>query len=187
LTTNAVDRTTAYPITVAIRDRGGTALVASSQATASDAAPLVTGIPVRMTKGLFFAAPVAYIVEIPGAAAEPTSHYTATINWGDGTAATVGTIAAVPGGAWVVGSHTYAGTGPYTITVTVHDDGGAVVATTTSAYDPPAGPRHHGRRRVHHHGHHGQITHAARMDRPRRLGMPLSKLVPAPKRGGRDG
>ena len=63
--TYAVDRATAYPITVAIRDRGGSTLTATSQATIADAAPLASGIPVRMTKALFFAAPVAYIVEVP--------------------------------------------------------------------------------------------------------------------------
>ncbi len=139
-----------YTITVSVRDRDGATLVATSQASVADVAPLVSGIPVPMTKGIFFALPVAYIVEVTGAAPEPAGHYTATITWGDGTTATAGTIEAIPGGAWVVGSHTYAGAGPYTITVTVHDNDGFTVSATTTAFDPPganvpAGPRHHGR------------------------------------------
>jgi hypothetical protein len=52
--TYAADRATAYPITVAIRDRGGATLVATSLASVADAAPLVSGIPVRMTQRSFF-------------------------------------------------------------------------------------------------------------------------------------
>jgi hypothetical protein len=75
---------------------------------------------------------------------------------------TIGTIEAFAGGAWVVGSHTYAGAGPYTVTVTVKDDGGATVLATTTAFDPPAGPRSHLCKAIHgrHHrtGGHG-IAH----------------------------
>jgi hypothetical protein len=52
--TYAAGRATAYPITVVIRDRGGATLVATSQASVADAAPLVSGIPVRMTQRSFF-------------------------------------------------------------------------------------------------------------------------------------
>jgi hypothetical protein len=190
--TYAVDRVSPpYPITVSIHDRGGAAVTAGTQATVFDTAPIVSGIPVKMTKKLLFSAPVAYIVEVPGAATEPASHYTATIDWGDQSAATTGTVEAIPGGAWVVGTHTYSDSGPYTITVTVGDDGGAVVKATTTAFDPPvnppgpvhrspvpvgaspstpvvvpAGPRHHGRQPTHHQGHPGRFAQAA--DHPKR-------------------
>jgi hypothetical protein len=196
--TYALDRATPYPVTVSIRDRGGAVLTVTTQATVVDVAPLVSGIPVAMTPGQFFSDPVAYIVEAPGAAPEPPGHYTATINWGDNSAATAGTIEAVPGGAWVVGSHTYGGSGPYTVTVTVQPGGGATVMATTTAYDPPArvdgppvtasptpigalagstsvsvpaGPRQHRHRRAHQHGHHGNVAERPGMERPRQRGM----------------
>jgi hypothetical protein len=209
--TYAVDRASPYPITVTVRDRGGAAVTAGSQATVSDTAPLVSGIPVKFTKTEIFTAPVADITEVTGAAPEPISHYTATISWGDGTPATAGTIEAIPGGAWVVGTHTYAGNGPYTVTVTVHDDGGAVVAATTTAYDPPAnlrdpaagahglvgasastpvsvpaGPQHHWRQRAHHHGRPGRVGQSDNHAHPRArvaqaIGMPRPRRIGMPE------
>jgi PKD repeat protein len=184
--TYAIDRATPYPISVSIHDRGGAAVTSGTQATVFDTPPIVSGIPVKMSKRQLFAAPVAYIVEVPGAAREPAGNYTATIYWGDTTEATTGTVEAIPGGAWVVGTHTYDGSGPYMITVTVRDDGGAVVPAITTAYDPPAnppgpvhsspgpvkgpsatlvivpvGPRQHGRQPSHHQGHPGRVAPAA--------------------------
>jgi hypothetical protein len=143
--TYLVDRAMPYTITVRVVDLGGRALTATTTEAVNDAAPLATGIPVKMTAGIAFTAPVAYIQEGIGLPPEPAGHYTATIDWGDGTAISTGAVAAIPGGNWVVGSHGYAGSGPYTITVTVHDDGGFTVVATTTAYDPPAAPAAAGR------------------------------------------
>ncbi len=80
---------------------------------------------------------------------------------GDGSAATVGTVAAIPGGDWVVGNHTYAKSGPYTIIITVKEGGFTVVATAES-FDPPAvpgGPSRHFHRATAHAAHR---THASR-------------------------
>jgi hypothetical protein len=199
--TYAVDRASPHPITVSIRDRGGAAVTALSQAAVSDTAPLVSGIPVEFTKNRIFSAPVAAITEVTGAAPEPTSHYTATINWGDNTPVTAGTIEAIPGGAWVVGTHMYVGSGPYTITVTVHDDGRAVVTATATAFDPPArtngpmagaprtlvsvpaGPRHHWRKRAHHQGHQGRVAQADDHARPHARAAQATRM-PRPRRIG---
>src|SRR5437870_11321027 len=60
----------------------------------------------------------------------------ASINWGDGTAATAGTVTQ-PGGtgtAFVVsGSHTYAEEGSYTVTVSITDKGGSTKSATATA------------------------------------------------------
>ncbi len=133
------DDTTPYHITVTVHEQGGATLVTTTAATVTNRPPLVTGIPVTMTKGLPFAAPVAYIVEALGLPPEPAGNFAATINWGDGTKPTLGTVAAIPGGDWVVGSHTYANSGPYTITITVQEGAFTVVATAM-AFDPPGGP-----------------------------------------------
>ncbi len=62
--------------------------------------------------------------------------FSATIDWGDGTPASVGQVQAdsgVPGnGFQVVGSHTYLNGGNYTITVTVHDNGSSGTQTINS-------------------------------------------------------
>ncbi len=58
---------------------------------------------------------------------ENATSYTASIDWGDGSSATAGAIAAVPGvpGEYTItGSHTYTGNGPFSINVTVTDLGG---------------------------------------------------------------
>jgi streptogramin lyase len=153
--TYTVDRAQPYAITVTILDRAGRGLTTGTSAAVADAPPIVGSIPVRMTQGQPFTAPLAYIVGGAGLAPESPGHFTATIDWGDGTSS-AGLIEAVPGGEWVVGSHTYARSGSFTITVTIHDDSGFTVAATTQAIDPPAvpaGPLHHGRHgpsRTHH-------------------------------------
>jgi hypothetical protein len=161
--TYVVNRTQPYTITVTIHDKGGGAITTTTTASVADVAPLVSGIPVEMTKGIAFTAPVAYILEPIGVPADPVGDYTATINWGDGTAATAGTIEAIPGGNWVVGSHTYSTSGPFTVTVTVKDDGGFTVTATATAFDPtgaavPAAPLNNGGSTV--------ITPSPVVDRP---------------------
>ncbi len=110
----------------------------------TDAPPIVSGIPVHMTQGVHFTAPLAFLVEGVGPPPEPASHFTGTINWGDGTTS-AGLIEAVPGGEWVVGSHAYANAGPYTITLTIHTASGLTAVGSTEAFDPPppAGPLQH--------------------------------------------
>ncbi|TMB96889.1 MAG: hypothetical protein E6J40_09170, partial [Chloroflexi bacterium] len=58
--------------------------------------------------------------------------FTATINWGDGPGSTPGTVSGGPGsGPYTVsGTHTYASTGPFTITTMIKDDGGASTTAT---------------------------------------------------------
>jgi hypothetical protein len=61
------------------------------------------------------------------------SDYSATINWGDGTASSAGTISAGSGGQFAVsGSHTYAALGPHTVTVTIANVCGSTATATTS-------------------------------------------------------
>jgi hypothetical protein len=73
----------------------------------------------------------------PGGSA---SDYTATINWGDGTGASAGTVAAAPGGGFAVsGIHTYAAGGSFTVTSRIADAGGSQAAATASATVVAAG------------------------------------------------
>jgi serralysin len=67
----------------------------------------------------------------PNAAA---TDFTATINWGDGTPTTSGTIVALNGGGFAVeGSHTYAQEGQDTIGVTINGSDGSTASVTSAA------------------------------------------------------
>ncbi|NYJ05885.1 PKD domain-containing protein [Petropleomorpha daqingensis] len=63
----------------------------------------------------------------------PLADFTATIDWGDGTAVSPGVITGPTGGPFsVAGSHTYATLGPKTIKVHIVDEGGQTADATTS-------------------------------------------------------
>jgi len=65
----------------------------------------------------------------------PSSFVSATIDWGDGTPASDGTLI---GGTVVAGTHTYGDEGVYTFTVTLHDlDGTFTVPGTATITDAP--------------------------------------------------
>ncbi len=102
------------------------------QATVADAALRATGAPLNATAGAQFNAKVATFSDAdPGGTA---SDYTASIDWGDGTESTAGTVSAAAGGGFEIkNSHTYATAGQYTTTVTVNDIGGAKATATSSA------------------------------------------------------
>jgi hypothetical protein len=59
------------------------------------------------------------------------SGFTALINWGDGTAATTGTVTGSAGSFAVIGGHTYAagGTDPVSVTITRTSDGSQIALT----------------------------------------------------------
>jgi hypothetical protein len=100
--------------------------------TVSDAPLSATPTVLRGTAGQDFTATVATFTD-----ADPdgtTSDYTAAIDWGDGSASSVGTISAGVGDFSVAGSHTYAAVGGYPVTVTIIDGGGAGTSAVSSAF-----------------------------------------------------
>ncbi|HET9786875.1 MAG TPA: Calx-beta domain-containing protein, partial [Pyrinomonadaceae bacterium] len=67
-------------------------------------------------------------------ASKNAGSFTATINWGDATAPTSGTIAADGGGGFnITGTHTYAREGSYNVTVQIADNVGNFASTTSTA------------------------------------------------------
>ena len=103
----------------------------------TDAALSATATPVSATQGTSFNGTVATFTD-----ANPLSQasdFTATIAWGDGTAATAGTVATNAGGGFkVTGTHTYSKTGSFTTTITINDVGGSTAsATGTATVSPP--------------------------------------------------
>jgi hypothetical protein len=95
--------------------------------------PTITaaGAAVAATEGTAFSGTVATFTDPDTAAL--ASEYGATIDWGDGTSSTVGTISGSAGSFTVSGGHTYAEEGSYTVTVAITDtDNAANTATVTS-------------------------------------------------------
>ena len=134
-----------YAYTVTVTDDGGSVTIFSGSAIIADAALTASAAQptVSTTEAALFPVPVfrAPRLQRAGRLRSPTptpsstiADFTATIDWGDGTPMTAGTVSQ-PGGvgtAFIVsGSHTYAdsgvngGTGTYAIQVFVLDDGGS--------------------------------------------------------------
>src|SRR5207249_3084993 len=128
-----------YTVTISTTDKGGSTKSTTATSTVADAALTASGTAVSASEGNSFSGQVASFID-----ANPTAPLTdfttgtggASINWGDGTAATTGTVTQ-PGGvgtAFVVsGSHTYAEEGSYTVTVSITDKGGSTKSATATA------------------------------------------------------
>ena len=119
-------------VTITDTDNTSNQATASSQVTVADAALHATGV-VPSVSGTTASGTVATFTDAnPGGT---LSDFTASINWGDGTT-TTGSVATVPGGFAVSGSHTYAASGTYTITTTIKDAGGSTATATTTVTIP---------------------------------------------------
>ena len=119
-----------YPVTVTTTDTDTPTLhaVANSHANVSDAALTVTAQPqLNTVEGAPSTAGTTVARFTDADPAGTVSDYSATIDWGDGTSTSTGTVSAGSGGDFVVKAptHTYAEEGTPTVTVTIADDGGA--------------------------------------------------------------
>ncbi len=61
------------------------------------------------------------------------ANFTALVNWGDGQSSTAAVAPNPAGGFFVLGDHTYAQPGTFTVSTTISDDQGHSVADTTTA------------------------------------------------------
>jgi hypothetical protein len=139
--------TESFIVTVTITHTAdSTTATAVSLASVTATAPKIatTGQSLSLTAGQAFTGTVATFTDSDGDAA---SHFTATINWGDGRR-TTGTIAANSSGGFdVTGTHTYRFGGTYHVLVTIHDTdgdsdvglGSASVADTSTSIAPTLG------------------------------------------------
>jgi hypothetical protein len=75
---------------------------------------------------------VATFTDPAGAEANDGVNYLASINWGDGTGSTPGTLTPSGSTFTVNGNHTYTKQGSYTVTTTITHKG-VVTTTTTTA------------------------------------------------------
>jgi len=122
-----------FPVTTVVNDlanslsatANGTAAVAETDVLAG------TGLAISATRGLPFSGAVATFSDTN--TANVAGDFVATIGWGDG-ATTPGTVAGASGSFTVSGSHTYAATGTYVLSVTLTDDApGTATATATGS------------------------------------------------------
>lgn len=108
---------------------------AQFQATVHDAPVTVGGRNVSGTAGQPLTAVVAHIDDTNPAAAD----FSAQVTWGDGTAATPGSVAAAAGGGFdVTSAHAYIAAGNHPVITTVSDTGGITTTTTANARIAPA-------------------------------------------------
>jgi ELWxxDGT repeat protein len=131
-----------YAVRVTVTLAGQPAVSDTGKATVDDAPFSAAGAAVRATAGRPFHGVVATVRD-----ANPSGRagdFTATINWGDGTT-TRGVIRARAGGGFdVVGDHTYAHAGRWTVTVRVTSVGGRTVTVKSPAAVDPVVIRAHG-------------------------------------------
>ncbi len=126
-------------VTITDVDNAGNTATANSTATVADAALHAGTFTVPSSTSLGNPTSVSFGFSDDNTGA-PTSDFTATIDWGDASNST-GVIGGSGGSYTAGGSHTYTAAGPYTITVTVVDDGGSTTgatAATSVVVVPPA-------------------------------------------------
>jgi hypothetical protein len=117
-----------FPVTVSIHDAGGSTSTVTTTATVS--APLsATGTTIQPSEGVAASSvPVATFTDV-----NTTGPFSATIDWGDGTGLSGGTVAGSGGQYTVLGSHTYDDDLAYSITVSVSDSSGNSDAAQSTA------------------------------------------------------
>jgi hypothetical protein len=97
-----------YPVTVSVTDHTGLIGSAGFNVGVNDPPVLaVGGFSINITEGVNTGTQTVAVFTDPGGA-EPVGDYSAMIDWGDGTAPSVGTISLSGGVYTVTGSHTYA-------------------------------------------------------------------------------
>jgi predicted outer membrane repeat protein len=103
---------------------------------APDQPPVVSGVAVSAAEGAAFSSQaVATFTDPDGAELLPSiaAHYSATVDWGDRSLPTAGTITFSNGVFTVSGGHKYTEEGHYTVTTTVHHDTASDVSATSTA------------------------------------------------------
>jgi hypothetical protein len=122
-----------YPVRVTVTDAFGSMGMAQGTANVADVAVAVTGgRTFTSLAGVLSSAQTVATFTDPSP--EALGDYSATIDWGDNTAPSAGTISGPSGGTFTVqGSHNYLQAGSYTITVTVHHDTAPDATATSTA------------------------------------------------------
>ncbi|WP_406699414.1 Ig-like domain-containing protein [Singulisphaera sp. Ch08] len=134
--TNTYADAGSYALFVTIHDQDGRTVLAAATATVGDAALSATGLAISAAESQPFNGAVATFTDANPLAT--AADFTASIDWGDGSPISAGTISQAANGTFFVsGSHTYGAFtpigSPHTVTVTIRDQGGASALATGSA------------------------------------------------------
>jgi phospholipase C len=122
----------AYSLTVTVQHDGAPAASASSTASVSDPAVVISGgLTVSATEGADPGSQALATFTDPGGA-ETLGNYAAAVVWGDGSSS-AGTITFSAGVFTVWGDHGYAEEGTYAVSVTVHHGSAADAAASSMA------------------------------------------------------
>ena len=123
-----------FTVQVTVTETSGGAGMATGSASATvSEADVLTGhaVAVNAQEAVLFSGTVATFTDTN--TSNTVADFTATINWGDGTPVSAGTVTGSAGNFSVSGSHTYATSGPFTITVTLADDAPGTATATVSS------------------------------------------------------
>jgi uncharacterized protein (TIGR03118 family) len=135
-----------FPSSVAVQDNANHSLSIPFTFLVSEPSLSARGLVVSTdSSGVFSNAAVATFTH--GSSTEPVTGFTSTIDWGDGSAVSSGTVAFGGDGYVINGSHTYASSGTFHLTVSLTDEGaplsftaGASVAAPAPGPPGPTGP-----------------------------------------------
>jgi hypothetical protein len=119
-----------YAVTVVISDsdNSSSAATVSSKASVADAGLSASGV--TPTSPQAFSGTVARLTDSNNSTST-AGDFTATIDWGDGSPSSSGTVTGGGGSYTVSGSHGYVSTGYFTVKVHVVDDGGSTADATS--------------------------------------------------------
>jgi hypothetical protein len=111
-------------VTVTVADNSSHTVSSTASAQVTDAPLVATPISVAAQPSLTVSnLQVASVTDTGGA--EAATNYTATIDWGDGTTTSTGSVSVSANTINIAGGHTYTMAGRYHVTITVTDEGGA--------------------------------------------------------------
>jgi hypothetical protein len=127
-----------YTFTVTVMDDAPGSATATATGTATIADAPLSGTANSLTPVAGVALTNVHLATFTDLGKQPLSAYTATINWGDGSPTSTGTLTDPPSVVNVFGSHTYAAVGSHTLTVTLvaSDDASATVTATVTVSAP---------------------------------------------------
>jgi hypothetical protein len=131
------------PISTTVQDAGigGSSVVIPGSAIVYDAIPITSPVTFTIPVDQQYTGPVATFLQnnLSPIGLQPGTTYASSIDWGDGTPPTSGTVVAIPGGFQVIGTHTYfdarttAGSNVFPVRVAIGDNTGTLTFVTSAA------------------------------------------------------